>query len=487
MTIQDYVNEVWTALDKVTLETCKAKRLFRYQIIGYEAADIAKMKTTLRMKRKDLGMFSTSWTPLLSEIKLALFCEGLFDPIIAQSGSVPNTHCCSWVWRQIPRGFDLLTASLPCLVYLSEHLNGSGPIKRLTEEYSWHCPGELQLVFCEMKRPHVCNRLQELKKHDWRRYNILHPRPEELTKYPDGAVVFKDSVNQETIHESLAVLAAGQDTQIASYGHDPSLVSSTSDPPAPGHHRNWPTDEMETAFQEFRLQGQPRLEVRPSRPSPGTDHVAPAAMQLQIQDDPNDQAERGQAGLTTGSERSQLDTYVAVASPTGSSGWGHPVAAARSRRRRTYSSLIGALPGQENQSPGHSGVDIPPLEHLNTRSLGSESEYNQTRPNEQHYPSPRSSGNSRNVMSRQRQPEETQTNTGFYGRDYNMQIAVPVDNTGRYLLSENPHYEGPSISLRTSKGQRHEMHHKGRKGRKERKDRRPRRESQKSFANCFFL
>jgi hypothetical protein len=237
-TFQDYVNEVWTALDRVALEACKAKRLFRYQIIGYEAADIAKMKTTLRMKCKDLGMFSTRRTPLLSAIKLSQFYEGLFDPIIPQAGSAPNTHCCSWVWRQIPEGFDLLTVSLPCLIYLSEHLNGSGPIKRLTEEYSWHCPGELQLLFCKLKKPHVCNRLRELKKHDRRRYNILHPRPEELTKYSGGAVVFKDSVNQETIHESLVALVASQDTQIASNHHDASLASSTPDPPPPRYHQD---------------------------------------------------------------------------------------------------------------------------------------------------------------------------------------------------------------------------------------------------------
>jgi hypothetical protein len=44
--------KLWTALDKATLETCKGKGLFKHQIVGYEAADIAKMKTTLKMKEK---------------------------------------------------------------------------------------------------------------------------------------------------------------------------------------------------------------------------------------------------------------------------------------------------------------------------------------------------------------------------------------------------------------------------------------------------
>ena len=464
MTVQDYVNEVWTALDKVTLETCKAKRLFRNQIIGYEAADVAKMKTTLRMKRKDLGIFSTSWTPLLSEIKLALFYEGLFDPILAQLGSIPNTHCCSWVWRQIPKGFDLLAASLPSLIYLSEHLNGPGPIKRLTEEHSWHCPGEQQLLFCEKKRPHVCNRLQELKKHDRRRYNILHPKPEELTKYPHGVVIFKDSVNQETIHKSLAALTASHGIHVASIHHDPGSASSTLDGPGPGYHQDWQTNDTVSAPQEFRLQGQPRLEARPSRPSPGTDYVPPRATQLQISEDLMGQAEQGRAGFTTDSERSQLDTYVEAASPARSSGRPQPVAVARSRRRRSYVPQAGASRSQENTWPGHLGAHVP--------CVGS---------NEQQYLSLRSSENSRNMTSRQRQPQQTQPNTAFYGRNDNTQLAEPANSIERHLLSENPYHEQRSISSYTSNTQRHQTHHKGRKGSQRR------REPKKSFLSCFFL
>lgn len=474
MTVEDYVNEVWAALDKITLETCKAKRLFRNQIIGYEAADVAKMKTTLRMKRKDLGIFSTGWTPLLSEIKLALFYEGLFDPILAQLGSIPNTHCGSWVWRQIPKGFDLLAASLPSLIYLSEHLNGPGPIKRLTEEYSWHCPGEQQLLFCEKKRPHACNRLQELKKHDWRRYNTLHPNHEELTKYPHGVVVFRDSVNQETIHESLAALTASQGIQVVSIYHDPSSVSPALDGPGPGCHQDWPTDDTKSASHEFRMQGQPRLEARPSRPSPGTEYVAPRAIQLQISDDSIDQAERGLARVTTDSEQPQLDTYVEVASPARSSGWPQPIAVARPRRRRRYAPQAGASPSQENTWPGHSGV-----EYFNSPS-GSP-EYNQARSNEQQYPSIRSSENSRNMTSRQRQPQQTQPNTAYYGQNDNMQLAVPVNSIERHLLSENSYHEQRYISSYASNTQRHQMHHKGRKGSQ------PRRGPKKSSSNCVFL
>jgi hypothetical protein len=478
MTVQDYVNEVWAALDKITLETCKAKRHFRNQIIGYEAADVAKMKTTLRMKRKDLGIFSTGWTPLLSEIKLVLFYEGLSDPILAQLGSIPNTHCGSRVWRQIPKGFDLLATSLPSLIYLSEHLNGPGPIKRLTEEYSWHCPGELQLLFCEKKRPHACNRLQELKKHDWRRYSILHPNPGELTKYPHGVVIFKGSIDQETIHESLAAPTTSQGIQVASIYHDPGSVSPTLDGPGPGYHQDLPTDDTESASHEFRMQGQPRLETGPSCPSPGTEYVGPRAIQLQISNDSMDQAERGLAGVTTDSEQPQLDTYVKAASPARSSGRPQPVAVARSRCRRSYAPQAGASPSQENTWPGHSGDRVPCVEYFDSRS-GS-SEYNQARSNEQQYPSLRSSENSRNTTSRQRQPQQTWPNPAFYARNDNMQLAVPVNSIERPLLSETLCHEQRYNSSYASNTQRHQMRYKGRKGSQ------PRREPKKS-SNCVFL
>ena len=474
MTVQDYVNEVWAALDKVTLETCRAKRLFRNQIIGYEAADIAKLKTTLRMKRKDLGMFSNSWTPLLSEIKLALFYEGISDPILAQPSGIPDTHCCSWLWRQTPKGFDLLTASLPCLVYLSEHLNGSGPTKRLTEDYSWHCPGELQLLFCDKKSRHVCNRLQEVRRLDWRSYNILHPRSEELTKYPHGAVLFKDSVNQATIHASLAAIASSQESTNGVGHRDRGSFSSTKDGSSRRYHHDWQADGKRTS-QESSMPGQPPLEIRPPRSSPGTGYVAPAATQLQVWHDPNDEAEGSVTEPITDSERSRWETHGGLASSKGNSGWGQPVMAAGSRRRRRYSHQQRPPPDVEHQLPRSPRVE--PLQYGNSTS-----DITKAPSNEPYLPPPPTRSRDINLTgSWQRPREETQPTSEFYGRNDGMRLAVPVISGHHSPVSEDSYYDRPSVSSHTSNDQRNRTHPKAGK------NHRARREAQRPTSSCVFL
>ena len=141
LTIKDYINDVWAALDCATRETKKTKGLFRTQIIGYEMTDIARLKSTLRMKRQSLDAFATGWAPLLDEVKLALFCEGLHDPIVSNPDQRPSNPCSESIWPNIPMGHNILTASLPCLWELCEHLNEGRCGPRLTSEYVWHNPG----------------------------------------------------------------------------------------------------------------------------------------------------------------------------------------------------------------------------------------------------------------------------------------------------------------------------------------------------------
>jgi hypothetical protein len=56
--------------------------------------DIAQMKPTLRMRRHTLEGFVKGWTPLIDEIQLVLFYEGIFGPIIpstmSQSQATPR-------------------------------------------------------------------------------------------------------------------------------------------------------------------------------------------------------------------------------------------------------------------------------------------------------------------------------------------------------------------------------------------------------------
>lgn len=53
-TVQNYVEEVLASLDLVSREAAKAKGVFRDRIVGYEFADIAKMKPRMTMRRSNL-------------------------------------------------------------------------------------------------------------------------------------------------------------------------------------------------------------------------------------------------------------------------------------------------------------------------------------------------------------------------------------------------------------------------------------------------
>jgi hypothetical protein len=72
------------------------------------------MKPTLRMKQHSLDNFATrGWAPLLDEVQLTFFYEGLPDPIVPSETSLFPGFCGKSSWRTIPRGFNLLAVSLP--------------------------------------------------------------------------------------------------------------------------------------------------------------------------------------------------------------------------------------------------------------------------------------------------------------------------------------------------------------------------------------
>jgi hypothetical protein len=203
LTIKDYINDVWAALDCATRETKKTKGLFRTQIIGYEMADIARLKSTLRMKRQSLDAFATGWAPLLDEVKLALFCEGLHDPIVSNPDQQPSNPCSESIWPKIPIGHNILTASLPCLWELCEHLNEGRCGPGVTSKYVWHNPGQ-------SKSKHVCNRLQELRSGDLNSAAVSNPSYSNLMENPNGAIIFRYNDNMETIQASVSSMRSSR-------------------------------------------------------------------------------------------------------------------------------------------------------------------------------------------------------------------------------------------------------------------------------------
>lgn len=208
-TVKDYVNDVWAAMDVARRETYKTKGLFRTQLVGYDFADIARMKDTLRMKRHNMDAFGTGWAPLLDEVSLVFFCEGLSDLILPSTNNWTSyTHtrpCALTTWRTIPEGFNLLAASLPCLSYLSEHLGEHTGVRRLTSEYFWHSPTPHLFNPCQRSSRHVCNRLQELKSNDIFSTGdrISSPHSSALKDHPSGVVVFKYFHEMGTVQRAL--------------------------------------------------------------------------------------------------------------------------------------------------------------------------------------------------------------------------------------------------------------------------------------------
>jgi hypothetical protein len=163
LTIKDYLNEVWAALECATRETNRARGVFANSIIGYEMADIAFLKPDLYMKKHKFESFRDGWTPLIDEVRLVLFCEGLYDPIQSNGEHRLPTACSNTLWSRIPTGFNILTASLPCLVSISERF-GPG-LSRLTNTHQWHSPIRGQLLGpCDDQSEHTCDRLQEVRR-----------------------------------------------------------------------------------------------------------------------------------------------------------------------------------------------------------------------------------------------------------------------------------------------------------------------------------
>lgn len=165
-TVEEYVRNIMVSMDKAVRETSRAKhifRTFREKIVGYELADIANTATNVEMKEYGLDMLArSSWAPLLDEVEAAFFYESLSDPIIPSSKMIFEGHCGRTTWRKVPSGYNLLTASVPCLHYLARRRNPvNSTMQLLTGEKYWHCRDKTYKQ-CHRDYPHTCDRLQEL-------------------------------------------------------------------------------------------------------------------------------------------------------------------------------------------------------------------------------------------------------------------------------------------------------------------------------------
>lgn len=197
-----YIDKIWAVLDCASRNTHKVRRHFRTHIIGYEMADIARARIQLRMKRHQLQAFATGWTPLLNEVPLVLFYEGLTDPIVPHLDRNFRSACTRSMWRSVPRGFELLTATIPCLRYLAEDFNDRHRLVWLTRDHQWHCPGNRAIFTpCNENSAHHCDRLQELKAVNRLLRDVVRsPRMSSYRRHPFGTVVFRYRESAQTIN-----------------------------------------------------------------------------------------------------------------------------------------------------------------------------------------------------------------------------------------------------------------------------------------------
>lgn len=70
------------------------------------------------MKQHKLdGHAPRGWAPLLDEVQLAFFYEGMNDPIVPRDTLAFSGPCGRGTWHETPKGHDLLTVSLPWSVH----------------------------------------------------------------------------------------------------------------------------------------------------------------------------------------------------------------------------------------------------------------------------------------------------------------------------------------------------------------------------------
>lgn len=219
------------------------------EIIGYEMADIAYWKSKLHMKCHPLKGLrrGNGWGPLLDEVDIVLFCEGLDDPIKANPAKPQAKGCLGDRWTSIPKGFEILTVSLPCLAATCQRYNSQGKLSRLTQTHVWHTPAHSKQIFgnCGSRKDHPCNKLQELREDGgtgpvssvFGNNLAIPPRHADLEAPPSGAVIFRYSDGVADIENVLEYRWPGY-TRIGSNRPEPSLLDeSVTLVKAPTHRR----------------------------------------------------------------------------------------------------------------------------------------------------------------------------------------------------------------------------------------------------------
>jgi hypothetical protein len=230
-TIEDYLKEVWADLDTRARECHRKRGIFTDQMLGYDMVDIVRPRPSMHMKACNLK--PSGWTPLLEQVPYVLFCEALQDPIIAGHRRT-KSHCLATKWDSIPKGFDILTASLPCLKHACAPSNNGGSIAKISRNHLWHVPNcssshRSGRVFtsCECAHGSSCNKLQEVRSRINFSGPIMPPSLTDISNHKNGAVIFRYKDDIQSIQETLRSRQLNRN-ELLRPARDPSAEQSDS-------------------------------------------------------------------------------------------------------------------------------------------------------------------------------------------------------------------------------------------------------------------
>ncbi|KAF3049244.1 hypothetical protein E8E11_008596 [Didymella keratinophila] len=253
------VEEIYHLLDQIVAYqsqaraedgiTFRLKTPFREQLEGFDFMDVAASEDPLRTRSYKLQSSGKAWVDFAREIQaITLFGTG-FGELLMPSSS--TAMCASW--REVPKGFDYLAASVSDLAEIRNKLgtNTAGAWQLVNEVY-WHQPDKLfESCDCGSSSPQKrCDRIQTLLPGHlpgkWMK-NCKSPAMLEA----QGAVIFGarsskridrvDTITYDSGHISATHLNAGLISSKASSHHyqrsitpeSMELVSNSETPPQP--------------------------------------------------------------------------------------------------------------------------------------------------------------------------------------------------------------------------------------------------------------
>jgi hypothetical protein len=188
-TLEQEINLLWRALNFDDGERPRDS-LLRPLLYGHEFMSIAVQDEPFLLKSQSLGLTRMGWAHLLNGLIPIVLYEGFSKDVIvpSQDSIAPHEHN---RWPTIPKGLNLMAATLPCL----EHLSTRWPSKSdkhifINDDTYWHSPRPL-FSSCDHLQDKDCNCVQILAQNTPPLSEARRPDEEIWHDNEQGVVVFQ--------------------------------------------------------------------------------------------------------------------------------------------------------------------------------------------------------------------------------------------------------------------------------------------------------